>query len=135
MYKGIVVDGRGLRIVLIDSIAQIEDEDAEAVIVAGSHGGVSAAEYALRVPLRLACFNDAGVGKDDAGIAALALLEQAGVAALTVSHLSARIGDARDVWEHGVVSHVNAQARAIGFAAGQGLQTMLRGDRVEWIDA
>lgn len=122
MHKGYVQAGTGIRVVLMDSIAQIDAEDAGAVVVAGSHGGVSAAEYALKVPLRLACFNDAGVGKDGAGIRALALLEQAGVAALTVSHDSACIGDARDAWDNGVITHLNASAQSLGLQAGHRLR-------------
>ena len=73
----------------------------------------------------LAFFNDAGVGKDDAGIAALKMLEARGVAGGTVSHLSARIGDSQDMWDNGVVSHVNASARAMGIMPGQPLNETL----------
>ena len=69
----------------------------------------------------MAFFNDAGVGKDAAGIAALAMLQERGVAAGTVAHASARIGDARDCWEHGVLSHLNAHARALGLKVGERL--------------
>jgi hypothetical protein len=73
----------------------------------------------------MAFFNDAGVGKDDAGIAALDMLEARGVAGGTVSHTSARIGDSQDMWDHGVVSHVNARARAMGVLPGQVLSETL----------
>lgn len=109
-------------VLLVDSITQLEPGDAGAIAVSGSHGGVSSAQYALAVPLRLAVFNDAGVGKDEAGIAALALLQAAGRAAATVSHDSARIGDARDHWVNGIVSRVNAAAAAMGLASGQRLR-------------
>jgi hypothetical protein len=90
-------------------------------VVSASHGGVSSGEFALEVPLQGAFFNDAGVGKDEAGIAALAMLQARGVAAATVSHQSARIGDCQDTWEHGVVSHANASAQAVGLLPGQPL--------------
>jgi hypothetical protein len=106
------------RVLLIDSITQLEASDRGAVVVTGSHGGTSAAAFALAVPAALVVFNDAGVGKDAAGIAALAVLEAQGRAAATVSHLSARIGDARDAWEHGVFSHANRQALALGVRLG-----------------
>ena len=41
---------------------------------------------------RLVTFNDAGIGKDSAGIGRLPLLQRRGIAALTVSAHSARIG-------------------------------------------
>lgn len=112
----------GEPVLLVDSITQIGAADAGAWVVSGSHGGTSSASYALAVPLALAVFNDAGIGKDEAGVAALALLQAAGRAALTVAHTSARIGDARDHWEHGVVSRVNAAAAALGLAPGQALR-------------
>lgn len=110
-------------VLLADSITQVEPGDAGACVVSGSHGGVSSAQYALACPLALAVFNDAGIGKDDAGIAALALLQQQGRAAVAVAHTSARIGDARDAWAHGIVSHVNPAAAACGLVAGQPLRT------------
>ena len=93
--------------------------------MSGSHGGRSSAHYALSVPVALAVFNDAGVGKDEAGVAALSLLQAQGRAALTVAHTSARIGDARDAWDHGVISGVNSAAAALGLAPGQGLRQAL----------
>ena len=60
----------------------------------GSHGGVSAARFALDVRAALYVFNDAGGGKEQAGVAGLDLLEAASIAAICVSHDSARIGEA-----------------------------------------
>ncbi len=111
--------------VLIDSITQVTQDDAGKVVVTGSHGGVSAARYARAVAARLYVFNDAGIGKDEAGIAALALLEAEGRAAATVSHLSARIGEARDSWECGVISWVNAPAQRLGLRPGVALKLAL----------
>ena len=101
---------RGVRIVLIDSITQVVPGDAGAVVVSGSHGGVSSGHYAAAVHAALYAFNDAGVGKRRAGIAALDELAQLGIAAVAVSHETAMIGDARDTWEHGVVAHANHPA-------------------------
>lgn len=111
-------DGDGLRetvlagahtVVLIDSITQVRAEDAGAVVVSGSHGGTSSGRYAAAVRAALYAFNDAGVGKDGAGIAALADLDALGIAAVAVGHETARIGSARETWG-GCVSHVNAAA-------------------------
>ena len=101
---------------LCDSIAELAPPDAGSIVVSGSHGGRSAARYALAMPLALVAFNDAGIGKDDAGIVALQLLDDAGTPCVTVSHASARIGEARDAWDHGVVSFVNARALTHGVA-------------------
>ena len=118
--------GPDRRVLLVDSITQLEAADAGAVVITGSHGGRSAAAYALALPLRLVVFNDAGGGKDRAGIAALELLQAVGCAAAAVSHHSARIGEAHDAWEYGVLSHVNELAATIGLMPGQGVQAALQ---------
>ena len=109
--------GRALRIV--DSITQLAAADAGCVAVTGSHGGASAARFALQSRPFLAVFNDAGGGKDEAGYAGLALLQAAGLAACTVAHTSARIGDARSTLADGIISCTNAAAAALGIAPGQ----------------
>jgi hypothetical protein len=113
-------------LLLVDSITEIGPADAGRVVLSGSHGGVSSGRYALAVPLKLVVFNDAGVGKDDAGIAALALLQAHGRAAATVAHHSARIGDAADTRAHGVVSHANDAARALGITLSHPIRELLR---------
>ncbi len=125
MLKKIVAEGRCGRVIAMDSITMVAPEDAGAIVVCGSHGGASSGEFALEVPLRAAFFNDAGIGKDSAGIVALEMLQARGVAAGTVAHTSARIGDARDAWESGVLSRCNAAARALGCAPGASLRAVL----------
>lgn len=88
------------------------------MLIAGSHGGVIAAYYAARAGVRAVVLNDAGVGKDRAGIAGLAYLEAIGCAGATVAHTSARIGDGADSLALGVISHVNPIAAACGVTAG-----------------
>lgn len=115
----------GAPLLLVDSITEAIGPGAGCVVVSGSHGGTSAGRFALQAAVKLAVFNDAGVGKDEAGIAALALLQHHGVAACTVAHDTARIGEARSTLETGVISHVNAAAAALGARPGLALQTWL----------
>ena len=112
-------------VVLLDSVTEVTAEHANRVVVTGSHGGQSAGRYALAVSARLYVFNDAGVGKDDAGIAALAMLDAVGQAAVAIAHTSARIGEAADTWSGGVISRVNEAARAAGYRAGQSLREVV----------
>ena len=112
----------------MDSISHVDAADAGHIVVSGSHGGVSSGEFAGRHRLAAVFFNDAGGGKENAGVAALGMLQ---IPAGTVSHSSARIGDAEDAWRNGVLSRVNAFAEARGLAAGQRLQdaiARLQGD-------
>jgi hypothetical protein len=87
--------------------------------VSGSHGGISSARFALEARPLLSVFNDAGVGKADAGIAGLAFLQAHGLAACAVTHTSACIGVAQSTLDDGMIGHANTLALALGIAAGQ----------------
>lgn len=108
------------RVLLVDSASLIGADDAGRVVVAGSHGGLIGGDpaRALKTEADIAVFNDAGVGKNRIGVRRLDALEARGVAAATVSHASARIGDAASALATGVLSHVNAIAAARGAAPG-----------------
>lgn len=104
---------------ILDSITELGTHDEGCLAVSGSHGGRSSARYALAAKPLLSVFNDAGVGKDDAGLAALELMQAHNLAACTVSHASARIGDAQSTMNDGIVSHCNALAGMLGVQPGQ----------------
>jgi hypothetical protein len=117
------------KLFLLDSIAYVGPECDAQVVVCGSHGGSSAAAFVLqqaRRPLAV-LFNDAGVGKESAGIAGLAMLQDAGVACAAYSNMSARIGDAHDGHASGVISHVNAAAARLGLAPGMAVRAAVEG--------
>lgn len=113
----------------MDSITELQPADAGCIALSGSHGGLSSARYALATRPWLSVFNDAGVGKDRAGIAGLDLLQAQGLAACTVSHTSARIGQAESTLADGVVSHANDAARALGITIGQALRPQIEAIR------
>ena len=113
-------------ILFLDDINDIEARHADSILISGSHGSLASGRTALKYTPRLIVFNDAGIGKDNAGIAALELLGSFRVAALTVSAMSARIGDAEDAWQSGIVSFLNDEAAALGVVAEQGLQLQLK---------
>ena len=110
--------GRPFALRVVDSITELSPHDAGCIAVSGSHGGTSSARYALAARPALSVFNDAGVGKDEAGIAALAVLQREGLAACTVAHSSARIGDAQSTLDDGIITHANERAESLGVAAG-----------------
>ncbi len=111
-----------LQIILLDSISYIAEDARDQIVVSGSHGGSAAARYALPIRPRLVVFNDAGVGKDGAGIAGLTMLDEAEIAAVAVAHTSARIGEATDTWVAGIIAHVNQTAARLGLRPGARLQ-------------
>jgi hypothetical protein len=125
MFKGEVATGKQGRVVAMDSITKVDPEDEGSIVVSASHGGASSGEFALAVPLACVFFNDAGVGKENAGIVALELLDQRSIPAGTVAHTTARIGDANDTWENGVISHVNTAALKLGIIPGRALRASL----------
>src|ERR1700730_2780665 len=105
-------------IILADTITGLPGPVAGRVIVAGSHGGLYPGYLAGAAAVRAVVFNDAGIGKDGAGIEALAYLDGLGIAAAALAHSSCRIGDATDAMRRGIVSVANALARAVGVARG-----------------
>jgi hypothetical protein len=104
----------------LDSASLVAPEHGGAIVVTGSHGGLLGGrpETALKYDVRGALYNDAGIGRDAAGISRLPALDARGIAAATVSASSARIGDARSTYQDGIISRVNATAAALGLAAG-----------------
>lgn len=110
-----VADG----IYLVDTVTKLDDHHRGAVVVGGSHGGVYAGYCAAKGGVRAVILNDAGVGKDAAGIGSLTFLDEIRLAAATADSMTCRIGDAADMWRNGVVSHVNRSAEALGCAPGQ----------------
>src|SRR5229473_618273 len=107
-------------IVTADSITRIAEEATGAVVVNASHGGVYAAYLAAKLAAAAAIFNDAGVGRERAGIGGLDYLQELGIPAATVGHMSARIGDGADMLARGVISHASPLAMALGVRAGMG---------------
>ncbi len=105
--------------VILDSVTKLAPEHAGAIAVCASHGGVYAAWCAARAGVRAVILNDAGIGKDEAGVAGLAWLEALGLPAAALDHDRSRIGDGRDAWVRGVVSRANRIAAALGVEPGQ----------------
>ncbi len=105
-------------VLIADSITRIADEAAGAVVVNGSHGGIYAAYLAAKLSVRAAIFNDAGVGRDNAGIAGLDYLAGLDIPAAAVGHDTARIGSGSDMIARGIISYANPPATALGCRAG-----------------
>jgi hypothetical protein len=106
-------------VLLADSVTEVRPEDAGRIVVSASHAGRSAVAYAVPIAIKACFFNDAGIGKDSAGVAGLELL---GCPAAAYSHSSARIGDAADGWANGVLSAINQPAASAGLSIGQTVQ-------------
>jgi len=105
-------------VLIAPTITKVPDSCAGAVLVTGSHGGVYPGSLAIKARVRALIVHDAGIGREEAGIASLALLDAAGIAAAAVSHLTARVGDTADMLARGRISRTNAAAASCGVAEG-----------------
>jgi hypothetical protein len=105
-------------VLIADSITRVGTEAGGAVVVNASHGGIYAAYVAAKLRVAAAVFNDAGVGRDQAGIAGLDYLAGLGIPAAAVGHDTARIGDGSDMMARGIITHANPPAIALGCRPG-----------------
>jgi hypothetical protein len=111
---------------ILDSVTHLKPEHRGAAVYCASHGGAYAGYHAAKQGVGAVILNDAGIGRQQAGVAGLALLEALGVPAGAISHMSARIGDGADGAGRGVLSFMNAQAKAAGLALGMSCGDALR---------
>jgi hypothetical protein len=109
---------------IVDSITVVPPRARGHAVVCGSHGGRYAAYCARKCGVSAVIFNDAGIGRERAGVAGLALLDAVGVPAAAVSCRSSRIGDGRDTFQRGVISTANEAARRIGIREGVAVRAL-----------
>jgi hypothetical protein len=105
-------------VLVVDSATQLDAACRGRVVVCGSHGGMYAAWLAAHARVRAIVLNDAGIGKNSAGIAGVMWLGGLGIAACAIDHRSARIADGDDMIETGKVSVVNDIAARQGCLPG-----------------
>ena len=115
MIKRVALQHGKRAVILMDSISHVTPDDAGQIVVSASHGGASSAKFATQQKLAAVFFNDAG-------IVALGILDNDKVPAGAVGHRTARIGDAEDTWQHGVISHLNESGQRCGLRKGERLQ-------------
>ena len=106
-------------ILIFDSATKFGPDSSGKVAIAASHGAIYAGYLGARAGLRGIILHNAGIGRDAAGINSLPYLDEFTVAAATVDHHSARIGDGASMAATGRISHANETARAAGCAPGQ----------------
>lgn len=105
-------------ILVADSATRLGPDALGRVVVCGSHGGLYPAWLAARAGVSAVVFNDAGVGRHQAGIAGVHWLDSLGIAAVAIDHDSARIGDGADMLASGRVSMANDIAAGHGCLPG-----------------
>lgn len=123
MNRSVVHEQDGVTVVAMDSMSMCGEQDRGQVVVAASNGGLVSAEVAHAYGCRCVVLNDAGIGKDAAGIAGISAMDAHGIVAMAVGHHTAEISNGLDMWDNGVISHVNRAAAQAGFAVGQAVKT------------
>lgn len=103
---------------VLDSVTHLTKEHRARAAHCASHGGVYAGYFAAKMGIGAVILNDAGIGREAAGLAGVKLLDQLGVPAAAVSHRSARIGDGADGVARGILSFANNAAEQAGVRAG-----------------
>ncbi|WP_370324163.1 hypothetical protein [Euzebya sp.] len=117
--RTVVVSGDDGDVVCTDSIAfgLPSDTDRNVLCTAG-HTGRSAVPYLRRVRPRGFICSDGGRGRDDSGIAGLAVVGAEGLAGACVDARTAAMGDGRSTYDDGVISARNDPAAARGVEVG-----------------
>jgi uncharacterized protein YunC (DUF1805 family) len=118
---------------VFDSVTVLPPDARGRAVLAASHGGAYAAYLAAKAGVKAVLLCDAGVGRECAGISGLDYLDALGVAAATIGHRSARIGDGQDCHARGLISYVNSHAEKAGVTTGMAAREALA--RLDAVDA
>ena len=119
MAGQIIIKQSGNRkIVVADSAAAMDESTKGDVFVDGSHCGINVGEMTIHSGVGAMIGNDAGLGKNDAGIVALKMCDEHGLPAAAVAAMSAKIGNGRSTYEQGKISVVNEAAKKLGVSVG-----------------
>jgi hypothetical protein len=121
-------------VICLDAAPMLEPGDAGSIVITGSHAALfrGLPDDVIRPEVRAIFFSDAGVGLNGAGIARLPTLDERGIAAGTASAASAAIGDARSIYESGVLSHMNQMAAALGASTGMSIRAFVAALLSRW---
>lgn len=121
------------RIIVMDSITFSDERNNSAdVLIGGSFCGMLSIRWPIRVNPKGVICHEAGPGRDAAGVSGLWALEAFGTAAAAAATMSCRIADGHDMYDNGVLSHVNDTARKIGVVPGMSVREGAH-RMVEWL--
>lgn len=126
LKKQITTQIDGVSITVTDSITFLNENNAGDIVVCGSHGGVSAGHYAEKHRIKAVFFNDAGIGKNGAGVKSLESLSEVGILACTVDCMSAEIFNGQDILENGIVSVCNQLAKSRNIKEGMRVKEAIK---------
>lgn len=111
------------RVMLMDSARYCDERNRGDVVVAASYCGVLPVRLIAPHGPRAVIAHDVGIAADGSGIAGLWYLEALGVPAAAVAAETAELGNARDLYDAGVISRVNILAERCGVDLGMAVST------------
>ena len=121
MTKGkqeiVKVSGKA-RLIIVDTTSDVHEGNDTDVIITGSHSGINSGEYLAGLNIKGVIGNDAGMGKENAGIAGMKILEEHGIPAAAVAAMSAHIGNGTSTYEQGKISAANELAKKLEIKVG-----------------
>ncbi len=116
----------GVNITVTDSITFLNENNAGDIVVCGSHGGLSAGHYAQKHRIKAVFFNDAGIGKNRAGVKCLESLSDTGILACTVDCMSAEIFNGQDILNNGIITVCNQMASSKNIKEGMTVKEAIK---------
>ena len=114
----IVKESGKSKIIIVDTSSDVNEGNDTDIIVTGSHSGQNGGEHLSSLHIKGVIGNDAGMGKENAGIAGMKILEEHGIPAAAVACMSARIGNGTSTYEQGKISAANEVAKKLGIIVG-----------------
>ena len=114
----IIKESGDRKIVVADSVTAATDENRDDVLVCGSHCGANVGQIAVAVKIGAMIGNDAGMGRNNAGISGFDICDTHGIPVAAVASMSAMIGSGVSTYEEGTVSAVNIKAAELGVSEG-----------------
>ena len=111
-------------VILLDSLGDLQPDNISPILVCASHCGDNGtfARKLKNCHVKAVFLNNAGIGKNQAGISGLSHYQSENILACAVDHNSAEIGVAADTWESGIISHTNTLADEAGIQPGDSVQ-------------
>ncbi|MBA7626728.1 hypothetical protein ES703_34183 [subsurface metagenome] len=106
------------RIIIVDTTSDVHEGNDTDIIITGSHSGIPGGKYLFGLNIKGVIGNDAGMGKNNAGIAGMKILEEHGIPAAAVLGMSAHIGNGTSTYEQGKISATNELAKKLGITIG-----------------
>jgi uncharacterized protein YunC (DUF1805 family) len=111
------------RIIVMDSITFADERNNSGdVLIGASFCGMLSIRWPLRVRPKGVICHEAGPGRDSAGVSGLWALEAEGIAGAAAATHSCRIADGHDMYDNGIIAHVNDTARALGIHRGMAVK-------------